>query len=257
MAAGDIAFVRYATTGLILAPWTVSHFRTIKAVGWQRGLTLAALGGPLFVMVSSCGYLFAPLAHAAVVQLGTAILVCTLFGVVLLREQLGNKGLGGLAVLIAGLAIVAGPGLFSGSVSTPIGDGLFVLAGAMWAAFTLFLRRWKIEARAATIAISVLSAVLYCPAYLVIAGTTHLAAVPAAVVVEQALVQGILVGLVALFAYGRAVHLLGAARAAVFSAFAPIASILIGIVLVHEIPTPGQWLGLAVASAGMVAIVKS
>lgn len=256
MAASDIAFARYLTTGLILLPWATKHRDLIRQAGWKRGLVLACLGGPPFVMISSSGYHFAPLAHAAVIQLGVATLICAVAGALWLREQMSGRSIAGLAVLIGGLAIVAGPGLFTGNATSAIGDGLFVLAGAMWAVFTLLLRHWKIDALAATVTISVLSVAIYCPLYLIFGAPSHLAAAPLWVVIEQALVQGVLVGLVALFAYSRAVALLGAARASVFSAFAPLASILIGIALVHEMPTPTQWLGLAVACLGMIVILR-
>jgi drug/metabolite transporter (DMT)-like permease len=157
--------------------------------------------------------------------------------------------------LLGGLAIVAGPTLLKGQSSAWIGDGFFVLAGAMWAAFTLLLRHWKANAIAATFAVTYYSAALFCPLYLIFVGPKMLLTAPAGIIFEQAFVQGILTGIVALFAYSRAVHLLGAARASIFSAFAPLASILLGIVLVREWPSSGQWLGLLVASLGMAAIL--
>ena len=50
----------------------------------------------------------------------------------------------------------------------------------------------------------------------------------------QALVQGLLSGVVAVFAYGRAVARLGAARAAVFAAMVPAVAILLGIPVAGE-----------------------
>lgn len=255
LAAADIAFVRYVTTAVLLLPFALRRLPQIGALGWQKGLVLAALGGPLFVMVSASGYRFAPLSHAAVIQLGTITIACAIAGALWLGETFGGRSLAGLAVLIAGLALVAGEGLVHGQSQALFGDLLFVAAGLMWAAFTVLLRHWRVEAVAATMAVTYFSALLFCPAYLIFADSGTLFSAPPAIVFEQALVQGILTGIVALFAYTRAVHLLGAARAAVFTAFAPIASILIGIVLVGETPGALQWAGLVVASLGMAAIL--
>lgn len=255
LSAADIAFIRYGTTALILAPLALRRWPDVKALGWKRGILLAALGGPLFVMVSASGYHFAPLSHAAVVQLGTITILCAIAGALWLNEKLGPKAVTGLVILIAGLVTVAGPSLFHGSSTTWIGDAFFVLAGIGWSAFTVLLRRWRVNAIAATIAVTYFSAAIFCPAYLIFADKTALLSVAPSIVFEQAFVQGILTGIVALFAYSRAVHLLGAARAAVFSAFAPAASILLGIVLVHETPDALQWLGLIIASAGMATIL--
>jgi len=256
MSAGAIAFVRYVTTAAVLAPFAFRRFGQIREFGWGRGLILAFLGGPVFVIISAYGYHFAPLSHGAVLQLGSITIFCALGGALWLGEHFSLRGLAGLLILVAGLAVVAGPGLLTGGGTAWIGDCLFILAGLMWAAFTILLKRWKADAIAATIAVTYFSALLYCPAYFLLNGAGALFSAPASVVLEQALVQGILTGIVALFAYSRAVHLLGAARASVFTAVAPLASILIGIVLVHEVPTPGQWLGLVVASIGMAVILR-
>lgn len=72
----DLAFLRYLVAGAILLPWFVRRSpHRLGGMGWRKGATLAALAGPLFVIVSSSGYRFAPLAHGAVIQLGTLTLV--------------------------------------------------------------------------------------------------------------------------------------------------------------------------------------
>jgi Predicted permeases len=255
MAAGDIAFVRYLTTALVLAPFALRRRRQVMALGWQKGLVLAFLGGPVFVIVSAYGYHFAPLSHGAVLQLGSITVFCALGGALWLGEHFKMRSAGGLLILVAGLGVVAGPGLLTAGGNAWIGDSLFILAGLMWAVFTILLKRWKADAIAATIAVTYYSAILYCPTYLLGCGTATLMSAPGSIVLEQALVQGVFTGIVALFAYLHAVHLLGAARASVFTAVAPLASILLGIVLVHEWPAPGQWLGLGIASIGMAAIL--
>ncbi|GAA0552659.1 DMT family transporter [Rhizomicrobium palustre] len=255
LGAGDIAFIRYVTTAVLLLPFAAKRFGALKALGWKKGVTLAALGGPLFVIVSAFGYHFAPLSHAAVVQLGTITALCALAGHLWLGEKMGGQGVIGLLILLLGLSAVAGPGFFEGQQGAIIGDGFFVFAGLMWAVFTVLLRWWKVEALTATLAVTFYSALLFCPLYMIFGEPRALLSAPPSIVFEQALVQGVLTGIVALFAYSRAVLLLGAARAAVFTAFAPMASVLLGIVLVHETPTLGQWLGLLVASIGMGAIL--
>jgi drug/metabolite transporter (DMT)-like permease len=78
-----------------------------------------------------------------------------------------------------------------------------------------------------------------------------LAAQGVRVIAVQALLPCALSGLVAVFAFGRAVALLGPARAAMFSAMVPALAVLIGIPVTGEWPDPLQWTGLAIVLAGL------
>ncbi|EOX6785745.1 DMT family transporter [Pseudomonas aeruginosa] len=254
----DLAFLRYATAGLLLLPVLLRRSpSTLGGIGWRRGAGLALLAGPLFVLIGASGYLYAPLAHGAVIQLGVLTLASIALSAWLLGERLRPMRLLGLVVLVAGLATIAGPAIFSGGSRAWIGDLMFATAGAMFATFTVLVRRWKIAALDATVAVSVLSAVAYSPLYLLFEGTARLASASPSMLIEQVLVQGVLSGIVALFAFAQAVHRLGAGRAALFPALAPAVAILLGIPLVGELPAAGQWLGLAIVTAGLLVALRT
>lgn len=249
----DLAFVRCASAGVILAPWLLLHSPlTLAGLGWPRGLTLTLLVGPLFIIVGASGYRFAPVAHGAVIQPGMLTLAGTALAALILGERPRPRNLVGIAILIGGLATIAGPGLVSASLQAWRGDLMFAAAGTMFAGFTVLLRRWRLDALAATAVVSVVSAALYTPVYLLSVGMGRLTSAPAAILLEQVLVQGILSGILALFAFGRAVTLLGAGPAALFPALTPVVAVLIGIALVGEVPTWSQGAGLLLATVGLV-----
>lgn len=76
LTAADLAFLRYATAGLLLLPWFISHQPLrLAGIGWPKGILLAVLAEPPFVLVGASGFAFAPLAHAAVIQLGALPLI--------------------------------------------------------------------------------------------------------------------------------------------------------------------------------------
>lgn len=103
------------------------------------------------------GYAFAPLSHGALIQPGTV----TVAGMALAWWVLGDRPAAarrlGVAVIVAGLAIVAGPGLFGGGALTPLGDAMFLAAGLMWAGFTVLSRRWGVAPLEGTVLVCVLS----------------------------------------------------------------------------------------------------
>lgn len=258
LTAADLAFIRYSTSGLLLLPWLLGHSpATLARIGWRKGAVLAILAGPPFVLVGASGFLFAPLAHSAVIQLGSVALVGVILSASMLGERVTRRGIAGLVTVVLGLAIIAGPGLLEGGSSVWKGDLLFLGAGSMWALFTVLQRRWRINPIAATAVVSVLSGLVYAPLYFMWIGAGAILSKGWAVLATQVLVLGVLSGVVALFAFSRAVEYLGPGRASVFPALAPAIAILAGLPIAGVAPTPLQIAGLAVLTIGMFFAVRS
>jgi drug/metabolite transporter (DMT)-like permease len=252
LAASDIAFIRYGVAGLAMAPWLFAHNpATLAGVGWRRGLILTALVGPLFILIGVGGYMYAPLAHGAVLQPAALTLGGMGLAALVLKDRLTRaRGIGGL-IIVLGLAVIAGPGLLTGGGLAPLGDTMFVAAGLMWAGFTILSRRWGISPLGATAAVSVISLLIYTPFYLGFVGFGRLLAQPWSVLVPQIVVQGLLSGVVAVIAYSAAVQRLGAGRAAAFPALVPAVAIILGIPIAEEWPTALQLSGLVVVTLGL------
>jgi drug/metabolite transporter (DMT)-like permease len=252
-APADLAFLRFATAGLMLLPWLLRHAPMRAAgIGWRRAVVLTLLAGPLFILVGAAGFQFAPLAHGAVVQPASLTLGGVLLGAWILKDRLTRNRVLGVALIVAGLGCVAGPGLLLGGPTALIGDALFATAGLMWAVFAVLQRRWSVAPLAATAVVSVLSLMVYAPAYLILRGPAALLALPTGTLAMQIIVQGVLSGVVAVFAFGRAVQLIGPARAAVFPALVPGVAILIGIPITGELPLAVQVSGLVIVTLGLL-----
>jgi drug/metabolite transporter (DMT)-like permease len=181
------------------------------------------------------------------------ILSCLLIVLWRGKEKPKFSYLAGLLVLFVGLAAVAGPLLPSqGDVSELwTGDLLFAVAGVMWALFLTLIWYWRVDALAATVVVAVLSALIYCPLYLLLHGPLHMSMLDFDQLIEQLLFQGVLSGVLALFAFSKAVQYLGVEKAVLFPAFSPAVTMLLGIVLFHQIPALSQWLGFTVITAGL------
>ena len=127
----------------------------------------------------------------------------------------------------------------------------------LWGAFTLLLRRWRVDPLVATGAVVVLSALVVVPGFVAFDTFGRLLALSPGMLLAQAFVQGVLSGVVALIAYGIAVRNLGAAASAVFPAMVPVAATLIGVPITGEAPAPVQAVGLVLATAGLVGSMVS
>ena len=256
LGAPEIAVFRYGVAGLVMLPWLLRHGPLhLAGIGWRRASVLALLAGPLFVLIGAGGYRFAPLAHGAVVQPAALTLSAMLAAWLMFGERLSSARIAGMVAIIGGLAVIAGPGLLSGGQTAPIGDAMFAVAGMMWAAFAILSKRWGVNPVAATAVVSVLSALAYVPLYAFVVGFDRLAATPAAVLLPQIVVQGVLSGVVAVMAFARAVQLVGASRAAVFPALVPASAIMLGWPIAGEVPTLLQAIGLGLVTGGLLISV--
>jgi drug/metabolite transporter (DMT)-like permease len=234
----DFALLRYGTAGLILLPVLArGGLGTLGGVGWPRGLVLAALAGPAFILFGTLGFRWAPLAHGAVVQPATVTLGAMALAMLLLGERVAPRRWAGAAVVLAGLLMVSGDGGFGGGEAWR-GDLCFAAAGLLWAAFTVLGRRWGVAPMAATAVVSVVGGAIAVLVFLAFGDAGALLAQGPRVILTQAVVQGPLSGILAVYAFARAVAALGAARAALFTALVPGVAVLLGVPAAGEWPTP-------------------
>ena len=252
----DFAVLRYVTAGLIMLPFLLrSGLRDLGGVGWGRGAVLALVAGPLFVTVSVTGFKFAPLAAGAVVQPATITLFSLPLAWLLLRAYPTRAHFVAMLVVVAGLALML-TATEAAPRSVLLGTGFFAAAGGLWALFTILLKRWRVSGMQATTAVSVLSGAVAGPAYLIWADPTPLLALSVHDLAIQLVVQGLLSGVIAVVAYGRAVVLLGPERAVLFTALVPGAALLIGVPVTGEIPGPLQIVGVAIVMTGLVISIR-
>jgi drug/metabolite transporter (DMT)-like permease len=253
----DLIFARFIVAGLVMLPVLLRFgARDLAGIGWRKGLVLTALGGALFALLQTGGYGFAPLAHGAVIAPSTVTIVSTIGAALFLRERLGRNHLIGAAIVLGGIVLIGWDGLVQPAGERAwVGDLLFFASSILWACFTLLLRHWRVPALRATSVVSVLSFSVFTPAYLLWAGSAHLAALPLGTLAFQGLVQGGLQGAITMVAYGQAVVLLGVSRAVLFPATVPALSVLVGIPIVGEIPSALQIGGLGLVTLGLLTTV--
>jgi drug/metabolite transporter (DMT)-like permease len=248
----DFVFLRFVTAGAIMLPWLIHKgIGNLGGVGWRRGAALAFFAGPLFIALGVSGYTFAPLAHGAVVQPSALTLGAMAASWLIFGERPARERAFGVAIILAGLTLIA---IGKGGDELPSawrGDLLFIAGGLFWVGFTILLRLWKIGGIPATAAVAVISAVLVLPAFVASQSFDRLAALPFGTLITQIVVQGVLSGVLAVIAYGKAVEHLGASKAALFPALVPAAALIVGVPVTGEMPAPAEWIGALMATAGL------
>ncbi len=251
----DITLLRFGVAGLIFLPVLIRHgIGNLGGIGWGRGLALVLTAGPLAAFSQAAGYMFAPLAHGAVLVPMSVTVFCSVLAVMLLKEHHGLAHALGTGGIILGLGLIGIEGLLasSGGANVWIGDLIFLFAGLLWAAYTILFRIWRLESVVAMAAVCVLSLVIMAVVYPLAFSIEHLLTLPWQELALQGLVQGLLSGTLATLAYNRIVVLLGAGRAVLFPAMVPGLAIVFGIPILGEYPTWTQLLGLASAMIGLL-----
>jgi len=243
-----LALHRYFWPGLALLPFVAANgFRDLGGIGWGRGFVLALFGGLPLALLSYIGYLFVPLGHGAVIQPSCAALGGMLLARLVLKEPLPSRRVAGALAMVAGLCIIGVEALRTIGAHGVGGDLLFVAAGGFFATFGILVRLWRVPAMRAAAITSVLSLV---GLPILLFKFDNMLAAGLLENLLQAVVQGALAGAAATYLFTRAVMLLGASRAVLFPSLVPPFVLLVGFLVLGEVPSISQLAGLAIVVIG-------
>jgi drug/metabolite transporter (DMT)-like permease len=246
----DIAALRFGVAGLLLVPVLVRRGIARNRLGWTGLVVLVAGGGAPYALVAAAGLRFAPAWDASALNPGSMPLFVVLLAAITLRERRSAAEKSALALILAGALAIVAPHAAAWHASRFLGDGLCLFAVFLWACFTVAMRQARLDPLQAAALVSTGSLVIYLPFYIACC-STRLAEMPFTDFAVQAIFQGIVVTIVSLLLYGRAVAILGASGGAAFGALVPPLSALIAIPLLGEWPSGAGWAGIGLVSAGV------
>jgi drug/metabolite transporter (DMT)-like permease len=248
--AWDIPALRFGVAGLVLSPILTRRGIALDRLGWLGlGGLVCGTGAP-YALVVAVGLRFAPSYDAGALNPGCMPLFVALIAATVLREKLSKAQKLGLSLILSGALIITGWHDTAWSMLRSFGDALFLLGSFLTACYTIIFRRSKRDPIHAAALVSSGSLVIYAPIYILLRGL-HLAGVPLTDLVVQMVFQGIVVTIISLVLYGRAVPILGASAGSAFGALVPALSALLAIPLLGEWPTTSGWGGIILISGGV------
>jgi len=262
--AGFIVVSRFSAKGL-LTPWDMAALRYGGAFlaalpiaarhGWPRlpvrhaaGIVAtAALGFPLLAF---SGFQFAPASHGGVMLPGMLPLQVAVLLWLVLGESWTRARVAALVLVIGGVALLARD-TFGAHPGAWRGDLLLFSGSFCWAVYTLLVRRWRIPALTATLAIALYAAPVYVPIWLVML-PSGIGAAPRGEMLFQLVYQGALAVVLAGFLFTRALVVLGPTVLTAITAVVPALSALAAWPLLGE-PLGAEGLaGVGLVTAAML-----
>jgi drug/metabolite transporter (DMT)-like permease len=246
----DIPALRFGVAGLLLSPIVIRRRLARDRLGWI-GLAGIIVGqGAPYVLVAALGLRFAPAADLGALSPGCMPLFVALIAATIVGERPSTAQKSGLSLIACGALIIVGWHGSAWNVSRTLGDAAFLTAGFLTACFTVVMQQKKLDPIHAAALVSTGSLIIYAPIYLAARGT-RLVDVPFADLVIQLFFQGVVVSIVSLILYGRAVVVLGASGGSAFGALVPALSALFAIPLLKEWPNRTDWVGILLISGGV------
>lgn len=245
----DLTALRFLVAGTLLLPIVIYH-RITDFKQWRKGIVLSIGAGAPYVLLAIYGLNHAPSAHFGIIAPSSMLVFTSIGSYFWLKERTTIARIVGTIFIVLGIVIVGGANLINLSTELLRGDLMFVGCGLLWASYTLLCRYWNMNPWLATAQVSVISMMVYIPVYLM-TSQSNFSLIALNTLLLQGLFQGVLVAILALFFYSKAISILGSAKGAIFSTLVPPISLVMGHVLMNEKITVIEYIGLAIVCCGM------
>ncbi len=247
----DIIALRFAVAGLLLLPVVVARGFGFRELGVTGFVLLVSGAGAPYALFTAYGLQFAPASHAAALIPGLMTVFVATLGAFLLNERLAFSRWGGVVLILAGSCLIAGVSRLDGPEMP--GHIAFLSAALVWAIYVMVFRSRNMDGLRATAIASVSSALLFVPLYAAFLpkgiGTASWGDIAL-----QGFYQGVLTSAFGLFAFNRAVALLGAAAGAALAALIPVVTLVLALVLLGEVPGWTDTLAAFMIGIGVVLL---
>ena len=252
----DVIVLRFGEGAVLLTPVLLVGPLRLRFQAWSQGISLAVLWGAPFILLVGLGLQATSATLASSVTPALMPVFAGFIAWTSSAERPRRRQLCGYGLIVAGLlALVYGYVGAEGHLDIG-GVAALVTAAVMWALYTLRLRRTGLTSLQAAALICFWSAIFYLPLYLGL-GLSSLTRASAGELLFQSVYQGVMMSVVALFAFNRAVVLLGPRAAAAIIALMPVTATLLAIPVLGEWPSWPTAAAICVIALGVVLAAAS
>ncbi len=251
-------FLRWTIALLCLAPFAWPRDRAVWRALVREWRLVAALGLTGIACFHTLSYfaLQTTTAASALLVLSLAPVATMLGAAIVERRRPDLRQVAGAAVSLFGAAVLitrGAPGLPAGGFNA--GDLWMLLGVAIWAGYTLLLRRRPADLPPiALLAASAAMALLMMAPFVALVGSTPLTAFVSPDVLLPLLYIAVFASAIAFQLWGYGVAKLGPARAGQFIHLMPVFGPALSFAVLGEAPVPAQILGGALVLSGIALV---
>jgi drug/metabolite transporter (DMT)-like permease len=249
-AAEELVALRFGVGAALFLPYLLFHFRAIGRRAWLRGVPLTLFQGVGMGALVICGLQFAPASHQAALGPGVSPAWVALLGFVVFAKRPSPGVVAGALLCALGVCVLTCASVVRGDAAILMGDLMFLAASALGALYVLQLRSWGVGAIPAAAIVSLYSALVVVPWHLW-SSSEPLWRVAPLELLWQTLWQGVLIGCISLVALNHAITRLGAERSSALVALVPVASAILALVFLGEVPSMTEVGAILAISAGV------
>jgi drug/metabolite transporter (DMT)-like permease len=251
----DVMALRLGEGALFLTPVLLVGPLRLRAQAWPGGIILVLLWGAPFILLVALGLQATSATMTSTVTPALMPVFARLVAWAFFGERPSRRHLSGYGMIAAGLLALVCVYIQAEGRLDIGGAGALVAAAVLWAVYTLRLPRAGVTSLQAAALICFWSAIVYLPLYLGLSlSNLASASASASELVFQSIYQGIMMSVVALFAFNRAVVLLGPRAAAVIIALVPVTTTLLAIPVLGEWPSWPSAAAICVIAMALVSL---
>jgi drug/metabolite transporter (DMT)-like permease len=245
----DVAAIRFGVAGLLVFPIFLRH--RLGGIKLWQGAVLAVTGGCGFALAAYMGFSLAPASHGSALIHGALPLTTLFIQAIWTRRRVNASRVLASVTTCCGILFMLWDSLISLSSTQIWGDASLLFASLLWSTYGICLARWNVPALPAAAMVVILSSIIYLP-YYVLFGVGTLPSAPWSDLAAQALLQGVLVGILSNLCYAKAVARLGPERVSAVLAVVPAVVTFGAIFLLQEIPSLFTWCGVLLVVVGVM-----
>jgi drug/metabolite transporter (DMT)-like permease len=246
------ALLRYCVASIVLLPLALARggmSKLPRPVPWGTLLLMSLSGVAVYYFLFNLSLTYTTASQVALIQSSTPA-ITAIMAALWLGERVGRVRIAGIALAVAGVALVVARTQPDASARDPLaGSVLAFVSVLVWSAYTILAKRIaRADAIAVTTTVTVLGTLLLVPAALMENLGTPVPSISADGWLKIAYV-GALSSAVSYLLYNRALRDVDASLAGTFINLGPVIGVIGGVVLLDETITP---LGIA---GGVLALI--
>ena len=249
----EVMTLRLVTASIVTLPFMIKLGVLLRGQGFVSTMMIALVPSAVAPYIISSGLSYASASDSGALAPGTLPFWAALFSFLLIGEKPSKLRLVGLLAIATGALSVGLLQMLDGSSNPESWKGhlLFLLGACLWAIYTIYFKQARLRPVQGLV-VGLFWGTLFLVPVLFMTGEVSFSNVSIREIVWVCLLQGVLIGVLAMILYSIAIRCLGAAQTGAFGALTPILALCGGVVFLGETITTGGVMGIFLVAVGVI-----